>query len=83
MRYDWGKRFGGRERVNNEDCYLYPWDFERIGRHSLTLQPLELFKYVIDNDKNYKEITTADYTMVNNVLHKVYRSNVSGLPPYN
>ena len=33
-------------------------------------------------DKNYKEILTADYTMVNNVLNKIYRSNVSGLPPY-
>ena len=78
MRFDFEKKYGHRldENVPHE------WDFTRTGSDSLVLQTLELFKYIIKNDRSYKEILTADYTMVNNVLNKIYRSNVSGLPPY-
>ena len=57
-------------------------DLKDHGGNSLVLRLLELFKYVVNNDRSYKEILTADYTMVNNVLNKIYRSNVSGFPPY-
>ena len=82
MRWDFGKKYGSRPH-DPEKCNIYDWDYERYGTNSLVLQPLELFKYVINNDRSYKEILTADYTMVNNVLNKIYRSNVSGLPAYN
>jgi len=80
MRWEWGKKYASRNW--EEENVPSTWDWEIQGEHSLVLQPLELFKYVINNDRNYKEILTADYTMVNNVLNKIYRSNVSGLPPY-
>ena len=79
MRWDWAKKYAGRDEMK----FPPEWEFGQMGSNSLVLQPLELFKYVIGNDRSYKEILTADYTMVNNVLNKIYRSNVSGLPPYN
>jgi hypothetical protein len=79
MLWEFGKKYSGRD----DREYPSRWELQCIGISSLILQPLELFKYVIGNDRSYKEILTADYTMVNNVLNKVYRSNVSGLPPYN
>ena len=57
-------------------------DLKDHGGNSLVLRLLELCNYVVNNDRSYKEILTADYTMVNNVLNKIYRSNVSGFPPY-
>ena len=78
MRWEFGKKYGDRDFEDGPE----DWRFEQHGINSLTLQPLELFKYVINNDRSYKEILTADYTMVNNVLNKIYRSNVSGLPAY-
>ena len=82
MRWDWAKKFGSRPHKEDQ-CNIHDWDFEQYGTNSLVLQPLELFKYVINNDRSYKEILTEDYTMVNNVLNKIYRSNVSRLQPYN
>jgi len=78
MRWDFGKKYGDRDFEDGPE----DWRFEQHGINSLTLQPLELFKYVINNDRSYKEILTADYTMVNNFIGKAYRSDVSGLPPY-
>jgi hypothetical protein len=79
MTWDWAKKYAGRD----QEKFPGDWQFGRRGSNSLVLQPLELFKYVIGNERSYKEILTADYTMVNNILNKIYRSNVSGLPPYN
>jgi len=36
--------------------------------------PLELIAYVIENDKPYSEILTADYTMVNPATNLIYRA---------
>jgi hypothetical protein len=58
------------------------WRFGQDSELSHMRQPLELFKYVITNDRSYKEIVTADYTMVDSLLNRIYRSNVSGLPTY-
>lgn len=38
--------------------------------------PLELIAYVVENDKPYTEILTADYTMVNPGLKLPYRADV-------
>ena len=60
MRWDFGKKYGSMGKRSKD------WAFSNKDQ-SLVLQPLELFKYVINNDRSYKEILTADYTMVNNV----------------
>ena len=58
------------------------WQFTRDYSSSVARQPVELIKYIVTNDRNYQEVLTADYTMVNTFINKVYRSNVSGLPSF-
>ena len=46
------------------------WDF----RWAITREPLELIAHVITTDKPYKQILTADYTMVNAFSNLAYRA---------
>jgi hypothetical protein len=39
--------------------------------------PLELIAYIVENDRPYTEVVTADYTMVNWYSEQVFRSGVS------
>ena len=50
-------------------------DWEEYWRWGLAMSPLELVAYVVENDRSYKEVVTADYTMVNPILNEVFRSN--------
>ena len=45
-------------------------------RTGIALAPLELIAYVIENDRPYSEVLTADYTMVNWFTSQVFRSDV-------
>ena len=45
-------------------------------RKSIREEPLELIAHVVMNDKPYSEILTADYTMVDDALNVLYRSNL-------
>ena len=51
-------------------------DWEEYWRWGLAMSPLELVAYVVENDRSYKEVVTADYTMVNPILNEVFRSNI-------
>ena len=43
---------------------------------SLREEPLELIAHVVENDKPYSEILTADYTMVNAYTNEYYRAGI-------
>ena len=72
-----------------EGSRLWKEEFDQLGAifipgyHSLTEKakealiesPLELIAYVIENEKSYQEVLTADYLMVNPILNEVFRSN--------
>ena len=45
-------------------------------RTGIARAPLELIAYVIENDRPYSEVLTADYTMVNWFTSQVFRSDV-------
>jgi hypothetical protein len=40
-------------------------------------EPLELIAYIVENDRSYKEVVTADYTMVNQFSAMAYRADVT------
>ncbi|WP_096087339.1 c-type cytochrome [Agaribacterium haliotis] len=42
---------------------------------SLAEEPLELIAYIVENDRPYSEILTADYTVVDEALDLLYQSN--------
>ncbi len=46
-------------------------------RYGVTRAPLELIAYVVENDRPYTEILTADYTMVNPYTNIMYQSGLS------
>jgi hypothetical protein len=46
-------------------------------RQALILEPLELIAYIVENDRSYKEVVTADYTMVNQFSAMAYRADVT------
>ena len=58
------------------------WQFTNDYVSSVGRQPVVLIKYIVTNDRNYQEILTADYTMINPFINQVYRSNVNGLPSF-
>jgi hypothetical protein len=57
--------------------YLYEkeawWDLDWTARQ----EPLELIAYVVMSNQSYKEILTANYTMVNPVSNIAFRSGLS------
>lgn len=52
-------------------------DWARKLRYGVTRAPLELIAYIVENDRPYTEILTADYTMVNPQTNVIYNSNLS------
>jgi hypothetical protein len=46
-------------------------------RQALIREPLELIAYIVENDRSYKEVVTADYTMVNQFSAMAYRADVT------
>lgn len=56
------------------------WDLEGAiwgYRTGIARAPLELIAYIVENDRPYSEVVTADYTMVNWFTSQVFRSDVS------
>lgn len=55
------------------------WDLEGAiwgYRSGIARAPLELIAYIVENDRPYSEVVTADYTMVNWFTSQVFRSDV-------
>ncbi len=52
-------------------------DFEDKYKVGLVRAPLELIAHVVENDRPYTEVLTADYTMVNRYTNEVYGSGVT------
>ena len=69
--------------INAKNVYLDTGDENKALRErdktgiALLRQPIELINYVVQNDKAYSEILTADYIMVNSRLNKTFQSNVT------
>lgn len=56
------------------------WDLEGAiwgYRTGIARAPLELIAYIVENDRPYSEVVTADYTMVNWFTSQVFRSDVN------
>lgn len=56
------------------------WDLEGAiwgYRTGIARAPLELIAYIVENDRPYSEVVTADYTMVNWFTSQVFRSDVT------
>ena len=52
-------------------------DWARHLNYGITRAPLELIAYVVENDRPYTEILTANYTMVNPYSAEIYHANAS------
>ena len=65
------------ESYDERYAYLYEpeawWDLDWTTRQ----EPLELIAHVVMSNQSYKEILTADYTMVNPVSNIAYRSGLT------
>ncbi|GIR83049.1 MAG: hypothetical protein CM15mP84_07970 [Cellvibrionales bacterium] len=55
--------------------YLTRGDADWTFRWSITREPAELIAHVVETDRPYTEILTADYTMVNAITDLAYRSD--------
>ena len=55
--------------------FLTQGDADMAFRWAITREPLELIAHVIMTDKPYKQVLTADYTMVNAFSDLAYRSD--------
>jgi len=53
------------------------FEYVRTYNYASLRSPLELIAYVVENDKPYSEILTADYVMVNPPLDFVYQSGLT------
>ena len=61
------------EQRQQKDVWVNAW------RWGLARAPLELIAYIIENDRNYQEIVTADYMMVNPVTSEILNAGVEFL----
>ena len=43
---------------------------------SMAKVPLELIAYIIENDRSYKEVVTADYMMMNPIISEILNGGV-------
>ena len=50
-------------------------DYYRQLRHGVAHAPLELIAYIVENDRPYTEVLTADYTLANSALAQVYNAD--------
>ena len=55
--------------------FLTRWDAEWAFRWAITREPLELIAHVVMNDLSYRQVVTADHTMVNAFSDLAYRSD--------
>ena len=69
------KRYEFREE-NPDD---WP-EWERHWQWGMAISPLELIAYIVENDRSYQEVVTADYMMVSPIMDEILRSN-TGLKP--
>ena len=69
------------EEFNTEEYWDWPFlnqgSANRELRQALIREPLELIAYIVENDRSYKEVVTADYTMVNQFSAMAYRADVT------
>ena len=61
----WDRPFLSRNDANNE------------MRIATIREPVELIAHIVENDRSYKEVVTADYTMVNQFTAMAYQADVS------
>ncbi|WP_435219131.1 hypothetical protein [Luminiphilus sp. nBUS_07] len=61
----WDRPFLSRNDANNEI------------RIATIREPVELIAHIVENDRSYKEVVTADYTMVNQFTAMAYQADVS------
>ena len=47
---------------------------------ALRREPLELMRFIVENDRPYSEVVTADYTLVNADLSKLYAAVDANIP---
>ena len=52
-------------------------EFEGLWYWGMTRAPLELIAYIVENDRSYQEVVTADYMMVNPTTSEILLSGVS------
>ncbi len=70
--YEQNLAYDGQENV--------PWEETRWRQEwnwGLARAPLELIAYVIENDRNYQEVVTADYMMMNRETNEILRGGLS------
>ncbi len=72
-RYDFFETNGEGNETSNQ------WweEFFNSFYWGMVRSPLELIAYVVENDKPYTEILTADYMMLNSQMSEVFRSGLS------
>ena len=69
------------EEFNNEEYgdrpFLHQGNAFEEFRQAMIREPLELIAYIVENDRSYKEVVTADYAMVNQFSAMAYRADVT------
>ena len=69
------------EQFDNEEYWDKPFLAQNDANSELRIatvrEPLELIAYIVENDRSYKEVVTADYTMVNQFTALAYQADVS------
>lgn len=64
-----------REDFPNIEVYLaddVPDEEKRAYRRSVAREPLELIAYIVQNDRPFTEVVTADYTILNGYSARIY-----------
>lgn len=77
--YDRHTMFSSEDN-NNFDSNRFPgstytWINDDIVAFQLAQEPLELVHYIVSNDRDYREILTADYTVANEIIYSVEGGN--------
>lgn len=79
-------RVNDARRVDTEAAWTEFWEYYYNLLDGYYRAPLELFAYIIENDRPYTEILTADYMMLNPFMNDAYRGDATGfeneLDPY-
>ncbi len=63
--------FEAGDKTQNWPDFLNDWSW------GMSKSPLELVAYIVENDRSYQEVVTADYMMMNSVMAEIMRANVS------
>ena len=62
----------GYERADQDPAYAV---WESLTQFGIARAPLELIAHVVENDRPYTEVLTADYTMANSLAAQAYGSS--------